>query len=310
MDIEEVKKAAEGNPELQKAIASYAVTTEVGKEIIKNSNDTHWKDNIGAEVSKIHGMYDADVEAILGVKKPDGMKSYEHVKKLLGEMKSLKEGGSNEKVKELELKLAEAIKGKGDDTHEKLYKQTVEAMDKLKEEKEAEVSKLQNEMKVFVIESDLLKGESVLEFDPSFDKGVLAKLLKVERDELIRNASIEDGKVIYKDAEGKIIQGADMGTASSSEILKKALSPMLKKAGTPGGGAAGESGGIAKKTGDDGKSTETLFLDKSRVTSKTSFMGEVNRVLKEQGVDVTSDRATKLRDAAATEYKYDGLPRQ
>jgi hypothetical protein len=310
MDIKEVIKAAEENVDLQKAIVSYSVTTEAGKEMIKNSNETHWKDNIGEEVRNMHGKYDADVESILGIKKPDGMKSYEHVKKLLGELKSLKEGGSDDKVKALELKLAEALKGNGDDTHEKLYKQTVEAMEKLKDEKNTEVSRLKDEMKVFVIESDLLKGESGLEFDPSFDKGVLAKLLKVERDELIRNASIEDGRVIYKDAEGKIIQGADMGMANSSEILKKALFPMLKKASSAGGGAADTGGGIAKKTGDDGKSTETLVLDKSRVTSKTSFMGEVDRVLKEQAVDVTSDRASKLRDAAAADYHYDALPRQ
>jgi uncharacterized protein YukE len=307
MDIGEIKEAIGKDPELRKAVLSEVVATPEGQELIKNSNDTFWKDNIGNEVSKIHSQYDKDIEEILGVKKPDNMKTYDHIKAIAKDFKDLKESGSDSKVKELQDKLKAAQEG-GGGQYKELYEQTLAKFNEVKSDYEKSLQEKESELKKVSIINDLKTGMQGLEFDPVYDKEVISQMVSIKQQEFINNAEMDGIKIVYKDADGKIIQGESMGPASAKEIMQKALSPMLKKVAAPGGGADPNTG-IASKTGDDGKSTEKLVLDSTRIKSRTEFIAEAERVLKENGIDVRSQKAQEMKDAAAKEYKYAELPR-
>ena len=101
-------------------------------EVLSATDET---EVIGKKVGEIHTQYDNDIKAITGLDKPQGVKTYDHLKTVLGNYKTQSESNAalNAKITSLEGDIAnykELIKdGKG---NEALNKELKDAQDKLK----------------------------------------------------------------------------------------------------------------------------------------------------------------------------------
>ena len=303
LTLEEVKEAVKDAPELLKSIIGFTNETEKGKEILDNYAKKHWGENIGDEVKKIHNLYDKDVKDVLGLDKPSNMKTYEHVKGLLSELKDLKSknpGKKSEEIKKLEETIAEMKKSGSHNEHwKKTYEEAQEKWKTSLEEKETTIKGLNDKQTKNIVSIDLAKGVSSIKFDEKLPKTMVDTFVKSIETELTQHAVInEDGTVHYMGADGKTIFNKDHAPATAEEIYNDRCKEMISK--TPGGG--GEAGkDVEDITGKD--DNKKLVLDRTKFSTKREFNNYVEKTLVSNGVDPNSKDGMDLTDAAYETYK-------
>lgn len=190
-------------------------------EISKNDEATV----IGTKIGALHGQYDADILNVSGIAKAEGEKSYDYLKRVLGDYKTKLDGtktlsaqleAQKKKVTELETKLAaggsdEALKQQLKDAkHQVVQLQTQlttkgEELDKAKKDYEQK-------------EKDLLVGFAFtnatagIKFKADVSEPVKKILLAAAKDEILAKGTpdfIDDGnggkKLVLRDAAGNTL---------------------------------------------------------------------------------------------------------
>lgn len=180
---------------------------------------------IGTKIGALHGQYDADILSISGISKADGEKSYDYLKRVLGDYKTKLDGtktlsaqleAQKKKVTELETKLAaggsdEAVKQQLKDArHQVTQLQTqlttkTEELDRAKKDYE----KKEKDLQVGFAFTNATAG---IKFKADVSEPVRKILLAAAKDEILAKGTpdfVDDGnggkKLVLRDAAGNTL---------------------------------------------------------------------------------------------------------
>jgi hypothetical protein len=238
------------NPELitaqetLKGLSEDQISTIV--TLSKNDEETV----IGTRIGELHGQYDNDVLSVTGINRNQGEKTYDYVKRVLGDYKTKAEAASalettisdlNTKIQGYEKTIAE---GKGNETIAKQLKDAQDRVaalenqyntDKANWEKEKGEYSVKEQKILLNVEFD--KALSSLKFKKEFTPAVVNALVKSAKDEILGTAKpdwIDDGKggkvLVFRDQQGSILNNPEnqLNPYTLSELLAKNLSDALE----------------------------------------------------------------------------------
>jgi hypothetical protein len=275
---------------------------------------------IAAKVKEIHDAYDNDVKAITGREKPAGMKSYEHLKSVLADLKKAGEEGAGElktKVEALEREKADLQKKIKEGATDAALKAQVDSLTAAIADEKKRASDLQR-----LVQEEKKKAEDAitsvkqendrLVVGMEFERGLIGARFKDEtaipkevRGAFIENAkrsimekykpdTIErDGKkmVVFRDSNGMIVNNPDnlQNPFTPGEMLLREIAPLLEQ-GKPGGGTKPGASGNGSLSGGWRTKTEAVTAIREHLAAQGLVAGtgkydeEMNRLYQEQKV--------------------------
>lgn len=180
---------------------------------------------IGTKIGALHGQYDADIFSISGINKADGEKTYDYLKRVLGDYKTKLDGtktlsaqleAQKKKVTELETKLAA---GGSDEAVKQQLKDARHQVTQLQTQLTAKTEELDNAKKDYEKkEKDLQVGFAFtnatagIKFKADVSEPVRKILLAAAKDEILAKGTpdfIDDGnggkKLVLRDAAGNTL---------------------------------------------------------------------------------------------------------
>lgn len=225
-------------------------------EISKNDEATV----IGTKIGALHGQYDADILNVSGIAKAEGEKSYDYLKRVLGDYKTKLDGtktlsaqleAQKNKVTELEAKLAaggsdEALKQQLKDAkHQVVQLQTQltakgEELDNAKKEYEAKEKSMQ-------VGFAFANATAGIKFKSGIAESVQKILLSAAKDEILAKGTpdfIDDGhgnkKLVLRDENGNTLNNPknNLNPYTLSELIMETSLKDVIDTGRqqPGGG--------------------------------------------------------------------------
>lgn len=180
---------------------------------------------IGTKIGALHGQYDADILSISGISKADGEKTYDYLKRVLGDYKTKLDGtktlsaqleAQKKKVTELEAKLAA---GGSDEAVKQQLKDARHQVTQLQTQLTAKTEELDNAKKDYENkEKDLQVGFAFtnatagIKFKADVSEPVRKILLAAAKDEILAKGTpdfVDDGnggkKLVLRDAAGNTL---------------------------------------------------------------------------------------------------------
>lgn len=180
---------------------------------------------IGTKIGALHGQYDADILSISGISKADGEKTYDYLKRVLGDYKTKLDGtktlsaqleAQKKKVTELETKLAA---GGSDEVVKQQLKDARHQVTQLQTQLTAKTEELDNAKKDYEKkEKDLQVGFAFtnatagIKFKADVSEPVRKILLAAAKDEILAKGTpdfVDDGnggkKLVLRDAAGNTL---------------------------------------------------------------------------------------------------------
>lgn len=180
---------------------------------------------IGTKIGALHGQYDADILSISGISKSDGEKTYDYLKRVLGDYKTKLDGtktlsaqleAQKKKVTELEAKLAA---GGSDEAVKQQLKDARHQVTQLQTQLTAKTGELDKAKKDYEQkEKDLQVGFAFtnatagIKFKADVSEPVKKILLAAAKDEILAKGTpdfIDDGnggkKLVLRDAAGNTL---------------------------------------------------------------------------------------------------------
>lgn len=180
---------------------------------------------IGTKIGALHGQYDADILSISGISKADGEKTYDYLKRVLGDYKTKLDGtktlsaqleAQKKKVTELEAKLAA---GGSDEAVKQQLKDARHQVTQLQTQLTAKTGELDKAKKDYEQkEKDLQVGFAFtnatagIKFKADVSEPVKKILLAAAKDEILAKGTpdfIDDGnggkKLVLRDAAGNTL---------------------------------------------------------------------------------------------------------
>lgn len=315
MNIEEIIAKAKEDQNFRKGLVMWAKDTEEGKEVLNNFATAEFDKKIGEKVSEIHQGYDNDVFEILGQKKKNEQKSYDFIKEIATELKTLREskGDNNvEKVKELETKIKdlEANGSLGEywkKMHDDVVKQATEKENELKNQ----LSKKDEDFRTVQIKTELASALNGLKFKEGIPKEAIDAMIQVNESKILNNAKIIDGKVVFHKEDGSAWLNNEYKAISSQELVGSFLGSMIdnetKTPGSGGGAPPTIKTGEIVVTGEGDNAKKKLVLDVNSFSTKLEFTRVAEKALKAQGVTVDNPDFNRMIDEARVEYKVSEL---
>lgn len=180
---------------------------------------------IGTKIGALHGQYDADILSISGISKADGEKSYDYLKRVLGEYKTKLDGtktlsaqleAQKKKVTELETKLAagdsdEAVKQQLKDARHQVTQLQTQLTAKTGELDRAKKDYEQKE-KNLQVGFAFTNATAGIKFKADVSEPVKKILLAAAKDEILAKGTpdfVDDGnggkKLVLRDAAGNTL---------------------------------------------------------------------------------------------------------
>lgn len=206
---------------------------------------------ISKRVGELHGQYDADILAVTGMQKNAGEKSYDFVKRVLGDYKT--------KLKASEDKVADLTKKVADGSQDEQLKKDLADAKSLAEQVKGQLTAKQKEL-------DALKETHAAEllgmqFDAAFNtaaaglkykagitENVQKALLQAAKTEILARGKAEvqtDGTLVLRGADGEILRNKNnnYNPYTVSELLNESSIKDVLDTGNKGGGGTGAAGG-------------------------------------------------------------------
>jgi len=323
MDFEAIKKAVEANPALATQVATWAATTEQGKTILGNHSKMEVDKAIKAKTSEIYQSIDNDMFEVLGVRKDTTEKTYDFLKKIAKEYKTLKDKkgslDTDETIKGLKAKIKEMEDSGEINKHWKgVYDSALEEWKRKEEEFNNKYSQKEKEYFEAQVEADLKAGLSGIQFMQNIPQSMIDTFVDAKKASIMEGAKIENGKVVYYDKDGKPKVNSNYAPMNSKEIWGVELKDIIStnQEGGKGGGATTNpitEGKVTTTTtgeGDKSVTTTRLVLDKSSFTTKREFNEVADAALRKEGLAVNSKEYQDAYSAAYKEYEVKGLALQ
>lgn len=320
MTLDEIKKAVETNPTLQKEIAVWASATTEGKELLTNFSKLEVEKAIKDKTAEIYTNIDNDIFGILGERKANDQKTYDFLKKIAEQYKELKDKADklndNDKIKELEAKIKEfENKGEINDYWKDIHNKAAEKWEQEKKEIEGKLLEKEKEFFEATIVADLKTGLASLKIKEGMPQEAVDALIEVEKAKILKGAKIVEGKPTYYNEDGSPITNNEHKPATPKEIWQERLKGLIDT----GDGTTGNAGGGAKPTIEGGKVVKTgegdstkfqLKLNKGEFSTKVEFHNLATKALKEGGLIVGSKEYKQALDDAYAEYEVGKMPRE
>lgn len=265
---------------------------------------------MSSKIGELHGRYDEDVKSVAGVEKNQGEKSYDYVKRVIGDFKTKAESTSaltdqidsyKTKVATLEKAISdgkgsEAIAQKLKDEQSKLVALQSQ-YDTDKETWETEKNEFSTKMSNARVNSQFEKATSGLKFKAGYPEGVQSTLIKAAKEGILSNLTpdwIEVGgkqKMVFRDDKGEISRNKNnlQEPYTAEELILENLKDVLdlgKK--TPGAGTGGRT-----------REGEASILDLSSAKSQVEADEIIVKHLMAEGLTrgsaAFSEQQTKIR---------------
>ncbi len=315
---EQIVEALNGNAELLTSVTAHVLSTETGTTTLTNRAEQMYQERIGTEVSSIHQSYDNDIFEILGERPAtlDGggrQKTYEKAKELFNELKGLR-GQKDSLNKDAEVARLTAeienLKTNGPGAHwEATYNKDKATWISEKEAMQEQIKTSSNSLLDYQKQLDIDKGLIGLKFNDQIPKTAIDAMVATVINDLKTNSKLDGDKVFYLGADGSRLSNPDFTPMSAGDVLKSRLKDVLFNEDKGGGGGAPQTIGAIVDNNVDGKNVKTLSLDETKVTSKTAFIEESERVLLESGVTRNDPAWNTLTTEAYNRYKVADMPR-
>ena len=231
-------------------------TSSEEQTFLANFKEAEVEKAIKPIIGDIHSRYEADFEAIVGAKKPEGVKGYTWIKEEAAKLK-----GSANKLSQAEVKLAEledqlkegkvdeAAKQKIDDL-KKEVKRLEGNFSTAKAEWEKGIESERTKFRETQIKSELNHAMVGFKFLPKeiIDDQVREPFVNKVLNDLIGISYFDDsGKLVFKDTEGNIMRNKDSAVVTPNELLQSKLKPILDN-GKQQPGLGNEKDGKTKST--------------------------------------------------------------
>lgn len=290
-----------------------AALPEATRQLIAEMSQRDEDNVIGAKIGELHGRYDADVLNASSIAKKDGEKSYDYVKRVIGELVNANKNNeyktkyetATAKITELEEKLAK----NGDEETRRMLKDAKDQITRLqaesaraKTEHEKALADANNLMRDTKLGFAFDLAVAKLKFKDSVTSAMQKALLTAARAEVMGKGTPEireDGSIVFRDKDNKLLlnpaNGSNPFTLSelveSSESLKDAIDRGRNKTGS-GTGADSEHDSenatldiSAAKTRVEADEIITQYLFSKGMTMGPEFVAEKSKLRKDLGVD-------------------------
>lgn len=226
---------------------------------------------IGTKIGELHGKYDQDVVAVAGVQKNQGEKSYDFVKRVLGDFKAkatiatqleTEIGTLKGQISDYEQKFKD---GKGSEAIAQKLKDAESKLDLLNKKYETDSQTWQQkegqfatEMNSYKLNVEVAKATSGLKFKPGYPEDVQQTLLESATNKVLsayKTDWVDNGKggktLLFRDEKGEIVRNAEnkLEPFTIGELISKQLKSVLDS-GTPQRGAGTKEGEENKFVGD------------------------------------------------------------
>lgn len=320
MELAEIVAALNGNQDLLNGVLKHVIDTDAGKTVIDNKADLIYKSKINDEVSAIHKKYDDDMFELLGERPGtlDGgakQKTYDKIKELYGDLKTLREQKDSltkdAEVVKLTNEIEELKKNGGGAHWEATHNQAKQTWLAEREQLTNDV-KTANETAVALRKTaDIDKALIGLTFSEEYPESIRNTMIETARTNLMNQSKIDGDKIVYLDAEGKAITGKDFAPMKADELLATQLKDILKQDKTTGGGGAPATvKGSIETTSVDGKDAKRLNLQVGTFKTRVEFGTLVEEALMKEGITRDNADWDKLSNEAYDRYNVSELPRQ
>lgn len=251
---------------ITKELLSANVTglTEEQVSAVLKLSDNAFNQAIAARIGEIHGQYDNDIKSVTGQDKPQGVKTYDWLKNVLGELKT--QAGTVDAYKSKIATLEEAVQaGAGNEAIKQQYTDLQSRFEQLQNLKETEdkewAEKLETEAKRntrLKLDYEFEKALTGVKFksEEIIPKSVVSTFIDAAKSKILNNATpdwIDNGEggqqLIFRGADGQILNNPDnqLSAYTARELLLKEITPILDKGKTQNG--AGTAGTKKTSTG-------------------------------------------------------------
>ncbi len=224
MKRDEVLKTIESKGDIDYVVR----TAEEEKTFLENYGKKIEEEVIPSKISDLHNRYDEDVFSVTGLKKNPTEKSYDFIKRVLGDLKT-----KAEKTSSFETEIASLKKQLADGTGDKKTLADLEAMQTayktLEESKTKEVDSLKKTAEQKEIRYELTSALSGF----NFKKGITEPVRKAFVDQVINElssvAELRDGKLVFIDKAGNPMRNAHnaLNPYSAKELLDERLKEIV-----------------------------------------------------------------------------------
>lgn len=256
---------------------------------------------IGTKIGALHGQYDTDVLNITGIKKNDGEKSYDYVKRILNDYKSqltstatiqAQLADAQSEVSKLKDKLAA---GSGDETLKQQLKDAKTQVSQLQQQlttKENELTTiktdLENQLKDTHVDYAFQAAVSGLKFKAGISEGLQKILLSAAKAEVLSKGTpdfVDNGNggktLVFRDQTGNVLNNPanNLNPFTVNELLmqtsiKDAVDTVKQQQG----------GGTKPLTNPNGLGENITLLDLSGVKNQLDADKAIEAYLLAQGI--------------------------
>lgn len=281
------------------------------EELSRNDENTV----IGTRIGELHGQYDTDVLSVTGIAKRQGEKSYDYVKRILGDFKQKAAGADqlSQTIATLQTEIEGYKKtiseGKGS---EEVAKQLRDAQKQLADtqalfeqknkEWEDKYTLLNTQYQTSLIDAEFGKALTGMKFKSIYPESVQKTLIDSAKRTVLSTAKPDwleengERKLVFRDATGNIMTNPEnkLNPFTPGELLRKELKEVLDLgrqqtgAGTKptgnGGGATFDLSGVTNQVAADEMISKHL-MSKGFTRGSKEFADEAQKIRTENGVD-------------------------
>ena len=283
------------------------------EELSRNDENTV----IGTRIGELHGQYDNDVLSVTGIVKKQGEKSYDYVKRVLGEYKDKAAGTEalNTQIDDLKRQVEGYKKtiadGKGSEAIAQQLKDTQKQLadtQALFEKKETQWKEkydgLNSQYQKSLIDAEFGKALQGMKFKSIYPESVQKTLVEAAERAILASAKPdwveEEGvkKLVFRDASGNIMNNPEnrLNPFTPGELLKRELKDVLDSgqhrsgAGTQGGQGQGSGSGTVDLSGitnqvDADYAIGKYLMSQGYTRGSKEFADKALEIRKENGID-------------------------
>jgi hypothetical protein len=285
------------NPEILNKVFDLVKGTEVVTNYTKQLQEQYFEQNKSKEHGYAFGLVDKALEEA-GLKKPDNMQTSLFAVQIAKEKLQLQKDYDILKAEKSGVNVDEKIKA-----IEAKHKSDI---DVLTSSYSSKISEYENQLKQERTTNQVQNNKSLLSvefgkltFNPAIPKGSLDAFAAFQLEQLSKNATIENGNVIWKDAQGNVIKNTNLLNASTEDVLKSVFKDFIQ-VGSAGGNAQG-TGATSSMNGD------ILILSNNNFTTQAEFAAQYKKDLLAQGKTMSDKNANVIFQATKKHYNIDAL---
>jgi hypothetical protein len=254
-----------------KGDSSFVIRTEEEENtFLANHAKEVEEKTIGPKIADLHTRYDNDVFSVTGLKKEPTEKSYDFIKRVLGDLKT-----KAEKASSFEKEISNLTKQIQDGTGDKKTLADLQAMQKafddLQTTKDKEITTLKTEHEKYRMKSDILSARAGLQFKKNIPEAAINSLVDQVVNSLIGIGSYQDGKLVF------IENGVPMRNThnalnpfTAQELLKERLKDVIDS-GRQVNGGPDLNNEVIKQFDDKGKLVKMAMIIPDNITTKEAL---------------------------------------